>query len=471
MKDRRYIRLLASRGLLVLVVLGLGACSKPSGNFVAADVDYWTCGMHPSVHSTTPGKCPICGMSLVPIVRQKTDVSGSPNAGQSGEDDVLQSGLREFIVPVQRQQQIGVTYAEVRSRRIRVDIRSVGTLEADQGQIFECVSRVDGYIEQLHVTSPGERVVVGQPLVMIYSPDLRAPEQELVNLLKVQVNGSVGPASMDQLIDSARRRLLLLNVSQSEISELERTGQPTDQLLLRSPLDGIVSDAPMKVGMGVKRGDTLMSVLNLSRLWLWASLYENEVGLLQEGQPVTVTLPAFPDRVFEGKIGVINPTIDSVKRTARVRIDIPNPDGRLRPGMYANIVVAIDVGEGLTIPSDAVLPTGSRMLVFLDKGFGKLQPRFIQVGRQFVDLAGPNQERYYQVTSGLRNGERIVSSANFLIDAEAQLHRHRSEEGRRAAHREPAIRFVHFSTGAAVGRSNPLKVSQSSPYGPLRRRT
>ena len=438
MKDRHYLRLLASRGLLVLVVLGLGACSKLGGNFVAADVDYWTCGMHPSVHSKTPGKCPICGMGLVPIVRQKTDVSGSPNAGQqadseatarqspgrkelSGEDDVLQSDLREFIVPVQRQQQIGVTYAEVRSRHIRVDIRSVGTLEADQGQIFECVSRVDGYIEQLHVTSPGERVVVGQPLVMIYSPDLRAPEQELVNLLKVQVNGSVGPASMDQLIDSARRRLLLLNVSQSEISELERTGQPTDQLLLRSPLDGTVSDAPMKVGMGVKRGDTLMSVLNLSRLWLWASLYENEVGLLQEGQPVTVTLPAFPDRVFEGKIGVISPTIDSVKRTARVRIDIPNPDGRLRPGMYANIVVAIDVGEGLTIPSDAVLPTGSRMLVFVDKGSGKLQPRFIQVGRQFVDLAGPNQERYYQVTSGLRNGERIVSSANFLIDAEAQL--------------------------------------------------
>jgi len=437
MKDRQYF-LMASWGLLVLIVVGIVACSKPVSHFVAADVDHWTCGMHLSVHSKTPGKCPICGMGLVPIVRQKTDVSGSPNAGQqadsettarqspgrkelSGEDDVLQSDLREFIVPVQRQQQIGVTYAEVRSRQNRVDIRSVGTLEADQGQIFECVSRVDGYIEQLHVTSPGERVVVGQPLVTIYSPDLRAPEQELVNLLKVQVNGSVGPASMDQLIDSARRRLLLLNVSQSEISELERTGQPTDQLLLRSPLDGIVSDAPMKVGMGVKRGDTLMSVLNLSRLWLWASLYENEVGLLQEGQPVTATLPAFPDRVFEGKIGVISPTIDSVKRTARVRIDIPNPDGRLRPGMYANIVVAIDVGEGLTIPSDAVLPTGSRMLVFVDKGSGKLQPRFIQVGRQFVDLAGPNQERYYQVTSGLRNGERIVSSANFLIDAEAQL--------------------------------------------------
>src|SRR5260370_2149935 len=215
MKDRHYLRLLASRGLLVLVVLGLGACSKLGGNFVAADVDYWTCGMLPSVHSTTPGKCPICGMGLVPIVRQKTDVSGSPNAGQqpdseatarqspgrkelSGEDDVLQSDLREFIVPVQRQQQIGVTYAEVRSRHIRVDIRSVGTLEADQAQIFECVSRADAYIGHLHVTSQVERVVVAQPLVTIYSPDLRSPEQELVNLLKVQTNGSVASGSVEQ---------------------------------------------------------------------------------------------------------------------------------------------------------------------------------------------------------------------------------------------------------------------------------
>jgi HlyD family secretion protein/heavy metal-binding protein len=234
MKGRQYLRLMVSWGLVVLIVAGLAACSKPTNRLAAADVDYWTCGMHPSVHSKIAGKCPICGMPLVQVVGQKTDAAGSPNAGQqgdsqttarqsadrkefSGEDDVPQSSPREFIVPVQRQQQIGVTYAEVRRRHIRVDIRSVGTLEADQGQIFECVSRVDGYVEQLHVTSPGKRVVVGQPLVRIYSPDLRAPEQELVNLLKVQVNGSIGPASMDQLIDSARRRLRLLNVSQNEI--------------------------------------------------------------------------------------------------------------------------------------------------------------------------------------------------------------------------------------------------------------
>jgi membrane fusion protein, copper/silver efflux system len=438
MRGGQDLQLMASRGLLILIVLGLASCSKPTSHFVAADADLWTCGMHPSVRSKTPGKCPICGMDLVPIVGQKTDASGSPNADQhariqavmrqspgkkelSGEDDVLQFDPREFIVPVERQQQIGVTYAPVRRRNIRVDIRSVGTLEVDQAQIFECVTRVDGYIEELQVTSRGARVAVGQPLMTIYSPDLRAPEQELINLLKVQANGGAPAGSMDQLIALARRRLELLNVGASEISELERTGQPADRLVLRSPFDGVVSEAPMKVGMGVKPGDNLMSVLNLSRLWLWASFYENEIELLREGQTVTMTVPAFPNRSFEGKIGVISPTIDSVKRTATVRIDIPNPDGQLRPGMYANVVAKIDVGEGLTIPFDAVLPTGSRMLVFVDKGSGKLQPRFVQVGRQFVELAGPNQGRYYQVTGSLREGERVVGSANFLIDAEAQL--------------------------------------------------
>jgi len=393
------------RSLLLLFVMVVAACSKPANQMPIADVAYWTCTMHPSVHSETPGKCPICGMDLVPVTLRKEE-SSKPG---------------EFIVPVERQQQIGVTYAEVRRRHMQLDIRSVGTLEVDQAHIFECVTRVDGYIEELRVTSPGEHVAVGQPLMTIYSPDLRPPEQELVNLLKVQVNNGVTPASMDLLIAAARRRLLLLNVDPIEISELERAGQPTDRLVFRAAFDGVVSDAPMKVGMSVKRGDKLMSVLNLSSLWLWANFYENEVGLLREGQPLTVALPAFPNHSFEGKIAVISPTIDPVKRTAMARIDLPNPDGQLRPGMYANVIAEIDAGEGLTIPFDSVLPTGLRMLAFVDKGSGRLEPRFIQVGRQFVDLTDPHQERYYQVTSGLQEGERIVSSANFLIDAEAQV--------------------------------------------------
>jgi Barrel-sandwich domain of CusB or HlyD membrane-fusion/Heavy metal binding domain len=262
MKNPIILGLLALGCLPVLIVMGLAACSRPANHSVAVDVDYWTCGMHPSVRSKSPGKCPICGMELVAVASRKTDASGSPNSNQlatgsvtarqlggrkelSYEDVVLPSDAHEFIVPIQRQQQIGVTYAEVRRRDIRVDIRSVGTLEADQGQVVECVARVDGYIEELQVTSPGERVTVGQPLMTIYSPDLRAPEQELISLLRAQANGSAPAGSMDQLIDLARRRLQVLNVGANEIAELERTGQATDRLVLRSPeaqLQGAMKD-------------------------------------------------------------------------------------------------------------------------------------------------------------------------------------------------------------------------------------
>ena len=163
----------------------------------------------------------------------------------------------------------------------------MGTLEVDQAHIFELVTRLDGYIEELQVTSPGEHVTKGQPLMTIYSPDLRAPEQELVSLLKVQTNSGTGQASMDQLLFLARHRLQQLNVDPNDISELERTGQPTDLLVLHSPFEGVVSEAPMKVGMSVKRGDHLMTLLNLSSMWLWATFYENEMGLLREGQSVT----------------------------------------------------------------------------------------------------------------------------------------------------------------------------------------
>jgi Cu(I)/Ag(I) efflux system membrane fusion protein len=392
--------------LFASLLVMLTACSKSPKPLAMAEVDYWTCTMHPSVHSEGPGKCPICGMDLVPVTLRNNQESAKPSG---------------FIVPVQRQQQIGVTYAEAKRRHMRFEIRSVGTLEVDQAKIFECASRVDGYVEELQVTSPGQGVAVGQPLMTIYSADLRAPQQELVNLFKVQANGSVTPGSMDQLIAAARRRLQYLDVGSTEISELERTGLPTDRLVLRSRFDGVVSEAPMKVGMSVRRGDKLMAIVDLSGMWLWANFYENEVGLLRVGQSVSVTLPAFPTRSFAGKIAVIGPTIDPVKRTAMARIDIANPERELRPGMYANVVAEIDAGEGLTIPFDAVLPTGLRMLAFVDKGSGKLEPRFIQVGRPFVDLTDPNQERYYQVTGGLQEGEHIVSSANFLIDAEAQV--------------------------------------------------
>jgi RND family efflux transporter MFP subunit len=420
----------------VLVSLVLSGCSKPAGKTAAdADVDYYTCTMHPSVHSKDPGKCPICSMDLVPVMKKvSNETKGKGNAGGMADNGSSSMGSMtmpspnqesgkstEFTVPVERQQQIGVTYAAVIKRPIQLSIRSVGVLEPDTSKMFDYVARVDGYVQELKVNSPGQQVSQGQPLITIYSPDLRSTEQELVNLLNDRDRGGTGRASVDQLIDASKMRLKLWNVSDQEIAELERNRRPSDQLMLRSPFDGVVDEVMGRPGMNVKTGDKLVSVLDLSNLWIWAEFYENEVGLLKPGQPIDVSLPAFPNQTFRGQIAAINPVIDAVKRTARVRIDIPNPKAQLRPGMYANVEVRIDDGEGLTIPVQAALPTGERMLVFLDRGQGKLLPRYVQVGRSFTTFDGQEQRSYYQVLSGLQEGDRIVSSANFLIDAESQV--------------------------------------------------
>src|SRR5258707_15294335 len=174
-------------------------------------------------------------------------------------------------------------------------------------------------------------------------------------------------------------------------------------------------------GMNVKMGDKLVSVLDLSNLWVWAEFYENEIGLLKRGQQIDVSLPAFPNQTFQGEIAVINPNIDAAERTGRVRIDIPNAKAQLRPGMDANVEGKINGGEGLTIPVQAALPTGEGMLVFLDRGQGKLLPSYVQVGGSFTTFDGQQEGSYYQVMNGLQEGDRIVASANFLIDAESQV--------------------------------------------------
>jgi Cu(I)/Ag(I) efflux system membrane fusion protein len=392
------------------VTLGTISCSRIDPPAVAGvDANYWTCTMHPSVHAQKQGKCPICGMDLVPVMN-KPGASTSPVMGRLGQ----------FAIPVERQQQFGVTYAEVRHHRIQLQIRSIGTLEPDRSKIFEYIAPSESYVQNLHVSSAGERVIAGQALLTIYSPALRAAEQEFFSLLQARVAGTAR-GSFDQLLESARHRLMAANVSKDELDELERTGKSTDQLVLKSPFDGIVEQLQAKAGVSVMAGEKLITVLDLSRIWLWAEFYEDEVGSLNVGQRIQVTFPAFPRQSTEGTISVISPAVEPNKRTVRVRIDLDNPEGKLLPGMYANVTAKIDCGEGLAIPVDAAIPSGSRMLIFLDRGGGRLEPRFVNAGRQFADSEEKGRQRYYEVLEGLKDGDRIVSSANFLVDAESQV--------------------------------------------------
>jgi len=394
------------------------ACSKPKFT-KPPGIDYYTCTMHPSVHAEEPGKCPICGMDLVPVMKKAETEKGrngeTAQSHGSPSRPPTDSPVHEFLVPVQRQQQIGVTYATVIRARLHHTIRAVGTVEPDLQRHWAFVARVDGYVQQLFVPSPGQIVDKDTPLMSIYSPDLLTTSRELVMLLRMRDEAKSKDARVtpERLIGAAESRLRQWNITDEQIAELKQTRKPNESLTLRSPFRGIVQEVPAHQGVNVKVGDHLIDIADLSVVWIWAEFYESELSMLQTGQQVTVTSNAFPNDRFEGRVAVINPFLEEAKRTAKVRIDIPNPDFKLRPGMYANVELGMDMGEGLTVPASAVMPTGSREIAFVDKGGGKLEPRVVVLGEQIGDQ--------YEVKNGLAAGDRVIASANFLIDAESKV--------------------------------------------------
>jgi len=344
------------------------------------------------------------------------EMQGMPGMpGMKAGVETKRTQTSEFVVPVERQQQIGVTYARVERKPLSHTIRSVGMVVPDKGRNWQFVSRVDGYVQKLDVKSPGEIVEKNAPLLSIYSPDLLTSEREFVELLRMRDEAKSKDAreTPERLIQSAMRRLRLWNVTDAQIEELQRTRKPQENLTLLSPFRGVVQSVPVDQGKSVKIGDMLVEVADLSVVWVWLEFYENELPMLKVGQQIHITAKSYPAEKFEGTISLINPFLDEAKRTAKVRIDIPNPDFKLRPAMYVNAELEMDMGEGLTIPVSAIMPTGTRNVAFVTKGGGKLEPRIIQLGSKYGD--------FYEVQSGLRDGEEVVTSANFLIDAESKV--------------------------------------------------
>ena len=427
--------------LALLAFLVAASCSKQNGSPANSNIDYWTCTMHPSVHSKDPGKCPICSMDLVPVMKKggtEDKVSASSSKPEGTRDKTKGSEMKgmagmpgmpgtkggaetkapqtsEFVVPVERQQQIGVRWAKAERKPLRHTIRSVGVIVPDRSRNWQFVSRVDGYVQKLNVTSPGQVVDKDAPLLSIYSPDLLTSEREFVELLRMRDEAKSKDAreTPQRLIESAKRRLQLWNVTPEQIAELEKTRKASDTLTLLSPFRGVVQSVPVEQGKNVKMGDMLVEVADLGVVWVWAEFYENELSMLQPGQKIAVTAKSYPGENFDGTISLINPFLDEMKRTAKVRIDIPNADFKLRPGMYVNAELAMNMGEALTVPVSAIMPTGERNVVFVDKGEGKLEPRIVQLGTKYGDI--------YEVQGGLQEGERVVASANFLIDAESKV--------------------------------------------------
>jgi membrane fusion protein, copper/silver efflux system len=435
--------------LLLLSFFALAAifftsCNRSPADAKPADVDYYTCTMHPSVKSKDPkAKCPICSMDLTPVKkkdvqaseRPSVEASATPHAPDAPRSDAPRSDAPRsdaprsdaprsedaptlFTVPLERQHQIGVTYATIEKRPFVHTTRAVGIAAYDKQRHWDYVSRIEGYVKQLFVFSRGEIVEKDSPILTIYSPDLLTTQNEFVDMLKMRDEAKAKGnqtvlQSTEKLVESSKQRLNLWNISEKEIAELEKTRRPQEHLALYSPFKGVVQDIGVDQGRKVMNGDHLVDIADLSVVWVWAQFYQDELPMLKKGLPVTITTSSYPGEKLEGKISVIDPFINDAMRTGRVRIDVENTDLKLRPDMYVDVELTMDMGEGVAVPVPAVLPTGKHNIVFVDKGGGKLEPRFIELGRKYGD--------FYEVKSGLKETERVVTSANFLIDAEAKV--------------------------------------------------
>lgn len=364
------------------------------------------CPMHPSYVSDRPGDCPICNMKLVPIQEQEEAIT------------VSVPGLADVKISPKRQQLIGVKMGTVARRTLERTIRAVGKVDYDERKVAHIHTRVDGWIKRLFVDYTGQLVQNHQPMFTIYSPELVATQEEYLLALRAKRSLQDNPfqdvaSGSASLLESARRRLLLWEVSEAQIAELERTGKPVMDVAIASHSDGFVIEKKALEGMRVEAGDELYVIADLSDVWVYADIFEYELAPVRVGQEATVTLTAYPGEAFSGKVVYIYPYVEAQTRTARVRVELPNPGWRLKPGMFASVEIRTERGEGLVVPGSAVLDSGERKVVFVDRGEGRFEPREVKLGGR----AGED----FEVLQGLSEGERVITSASFLIDSESQI--------------------------------------------------
>ncbi len=429
-----------------------GPVGTPAGTRAA-----YRCPMHPTMLADRPGDCPICGMRMVPIEEQ-AQTSPSPEAapaarpepkkviyrstmnpnefsdrpgkdsmgmemvpveveeGRAGAPGV--EGQAAVRIPIRKQQLIGVRTTTVRRAPFVRTIRAVGRVTEDETRLHHVHTKISGWIETLSVNATGERVRKGQPLLTIYSPELLATQEEY--LLALRARRELGEAPLpeavkraDELLASTRRRLLLFDLTPEQIDGLEQSGTPSRTVTIYSHLSGYVTKRNVTQGEKIDSGTTLLDIADLSRVWIIASVYEYELPFVKVGQAADMTLSYLPGRTYRGKVALVYPVLEGATRTVQVRLEVPNPDMRLKPEMFADVELHSDLGEKLTVPESAVISTGTRSIVFVVQGEGYFEPREVRLGLRLPDAV--------EVLDGLAEGESIVTSGNFLIDSESKL--------------------------------------------------
>jgi membrane fusion protein, copper/silver efflux system len=340
-----------------------------------------------------------------------------PAAAQTAGEEA-----RVVEIPLDKQQLIGVKTVAVSFRQIGKVIRTVGRVDYDERKIATVNMKYEGWIEKLYADYTGMQVRKGQPLAEIYSPELLATQQEFLNTIRwAKSSGEakegvvVGMLNRDAeaIIDAARQRLRLWDISDEQIKAIEETGKTVRTVTLVSPADGTVVQKNAVQGMRVMPGDKLFDIADLSSVWIISDIYENELPLINAGETARISLSSLPGKELSAKIEFVYPTLSGEARTVKVRLTVPNPGGRLKPQMFTNVEIKVGMGKRLSVPDDAVLDTGPRQIVYVDKGEGNFEPREVKLGL--------HAEGYREVLSGLKIGEKVARSATFLIDSEAQL--------------------------------------------------
>ncbi len=432
---------LASGASLLLTGCNRSQTSAATGE-ATKEKTLYTCGMHPRVVQDKPGNCPICGMRLTAIRKQAGassaaaapsgerkikyykstmapgEVRPTPGKDSMGmdmvavyEEEAAAAESSAIAIDPVTTQNMGIRTTNVTRGPLQRTIRTVGTIDYNETALADVTTKFKGWIEKLYVDATGQQVHRGDPLFEVYSPELYSAQREYLLTLEQGTNASGGSA----LKTSARTKLKFFDISDEQIAELEKTGQPRKTLRIQAPIDGFVIDKMVVAGQMVDPGMKMYRLGDLGLVWVHAQVYEQDLAYIKLGQEATVTLSYLSDREFRGRVTYIYPNVDEKTRTAQVRMEFHNPGFFLKPGMFATVQVISELEpSALLIPDMAILRSGEKNTVFVALDGGTFEPRSVTLGPQA-------ENDTYQVLSGLKEGEHIVTSGQFMLDSESQL--------------------------------------------------
>lgn len=473
-RGRRVGRLVAAVLVVVAVAGGagyrLGLFGSHDHETTAAKGEKYTCGMHPWIISDKPGTCPICGMKLTKIsetpppqeaAKQMSEAedffSDKAKAAPKGPRRILyyRNPMNPSITsPVPMKDEMGMDYVPVYSDEVQApaagapeglatvrvgeealrfsgvqtapatleklgrSVRTVGTVVPDETRVRHVHTKIDGWVEKLHINFMGQVVHKGQPILSIYAPELLATQEEYLRARDTAAKFEKSPSPDvrrlgQELLNSARRRLELFDVPAGAVAQLGRTGKVQRAVTLVAPVDGFVTGKEIFEGQKVEPGMELFNVTDLSRVWIEAELYEYEASAVKVGQTATLTLAYDPGVVLRGKVAYVLPFLTPESRTLKVRFEFANPKLTLKPQMFADVALDVDAAQGVVVPDSALIDTGVRKIAFVEVSQGTFEPREVKVGVRGEGRA--------QIVSGIRAGEKVVVKANFLLDSESRL--------------------------------------------------